>query len=57
MRIDGPDLHPGSAGTQGALGPLALSSTDAADTTLVHVPAAHARRLCGRAWDWIEVAS
>ena len=57
VRIDGPGLSPGSAGTQGAVGPLTLSSTDAADTTLDHVPAAHARRLCGHAWDWIEVAS
>jgi hypothetical protein len=57
VRIDGPGLSPGSAGTQGAVGPLTLSSTDAADTTLEHVPAARARRLCGRPWDWIEVAS
>ena len=56
IRIGGADLHPGSAGNAGPIGPLSLSSTDPADVRLVRVPAARARRLCGRAWDWIEVA-
>ena len=57
VRIAGPDLHPGSAGQGGDLGPLSLSSTDPAQTRLVSVPASRARSLCGRRWDWIEVAS
>ena len=57
VRIAGPDLHPGSAGQDGELGPLSMSSTDPAQTRLVSVPASRARSLCGRRWDWIEVAS
>ncbi len=56
VRIGGPDLHPGSAGDSGELGPLALSSTDAAETRLVSVSSDRARSLCRHAWDWIEVA-
>ncbi len=56
VRIGGADLHPGSGGDAGAVGPLVLSSTDAASTRLVRVPAAEASNLCGRPWDWIEVA-
>ena len=54
--VGGSDLHPGSAGDAGPLGPLALSSTTASTTRLVHVPADRAATLCGRPWDWIEVA-
>ena len=50
-----PDLHPGSAGRAGPVGPLVFSSAGAADSELVTVnAAAAARRLCGRPWDWIE---
>jgi hypothetical protein len=55
VEIAGADLHPGSAGDSGALGPVALSSTEAASTSLVRVPAADAASLCGKPWDWIEV--
>jgi hypothetical protein len=56
LRIGGADLHPGSGGSAGAIGPLVLSSTEAASTRLISVPAADARSLCGQPWDWIEVA-
>jgi hypothetical protein len=54
LRIGGADLHPGSAGNAGPIGPLALSGTEAADARLVEVPATDAERLCGQEWDWIE---
>jgi hypothetical protein len=57
VTIGGADLHPGSGGSGGAIGPLVLSSADAAESRLVEVPAAAARSLCGRRWDWIEAAS
>jgi hypothetical protein len=57
LRFAGADLHPGSGGRPLPLGPLALTAGEPADSKLVHVPAAEARRLCGREWDWIEVAS
>jgi len=56
VHVGGPDLHPGSAAGTGPLGPLALSTTTAATTHLVRVPSLRAEELCGRAWDWIEVA-
>jgi hypothetical protein len=56
LRFGGADLHPGSAGDAGIVGPLALSAADPASARLVRVPAAAAGRLCGRRWDWIEVA-
>ena len=56
VEISGDDLHPGSAGTAGAIGPLVLAAGDAADSELVEVPAADARSLCGQRWDWIELA-
>ena len=40
----------------GPVGPLVLSAGDAAETRLVSIPAAEASSLCGRRWDWIEVA-
>ena len=49
------DLHPGSGGAAGAVGPLVLYPAGAADAELVEVAARDARRLCGRAWDWIEL--
>ncbi len=57
IEIADADLHPGSAGSAGAIGPLVLSAGDAAASRLIEVPAADARSLCGRAWDWIELAS
>jgi hypothetical protein len=56
VRIGGPDLHPGSAGAHGAIGPLVLSPAEAADTELVRIAAADYRELCGSEWDWIEAA-
>ncbi len=56
VRIGGADLHPGSAGDAGAVGPLVLSASEAASTRVARVPAAAASRLCDRPWDWIEVA-
>ncbi len=56
VRIGGADLHPGSAGDAGEVGPLVVSSTDPSQTRLIRVRSAEARELCGRAWDWIEVA-
>ncbi len=56
LRFSGPDLHPGSGGSARAVGPLLLSDAEAADARLVRVDAADAERLCGRSWDWIEVA-
>jgi hypothetical protein len=56
VRFDDPDLHPGSGGRPDAIGPLALSASDAAESQLVEIPAGEAeRRLCGRRWDWIEL--
>ena len=48
------DLHPGSGGGPAAIGPLVLSRGEAADARVVRVDPRQARRLCGRAWDWIE---
>ena len=55
VRFDGADLHPGSGGTAGAIGPLVLSRADAAEARLVRVPPGRAQLLCGRDWDWIEL--
>jgi hypothetical protein len=55
FRFAGADLHPGSDGRGGAIGPVALSRGEAADSRLVRVPASDFRTLCGREWDWIEV--
>jgi hypothetical protein len=49
------DLHPGSGGVAGAVGPLVLSAADAADARIVRTDPADARSLCGREWDWIEL--
>ena len=56
VQIGGADLHPGSGGAQGPIGPLVLSAGEAADTELVRVAAANYRELCRRDWDWVEVA-
>ena len=55
VQFDGSDLHPGSGGTAGAIGPLVLSPSDAADARLVRVPPGRAPLLCGRDWDWVEL--
>ena len=54
MRFAGADLRPGSGGRGTPVGPLVLSTTEAADSRLVRMPATAAGRLCGREWDWIE---
>lgn len=56
IRIAGADLAPGSGGVADVVGPLVLSGGEAADTRLVRVDAASPERLCGREWDWIELA-
>jgi hypothetical protein len=55
LEVGGADLHPGSAGEAGPVGPLALAPAGGSEAALVRVPAARARELCGRPWDWIEV--
>jgi hypothetical protein len=55
VEFDGPGLAPGGDGRPDPIGPLALSSSGAADTRLLSVdPRDAARRLCGRPWDWLE---
>jgi hypothetical protein len=55
IEFAGPDLHPGSGGVAGPIGPLVLSSADAADVRLVAIDPGDARQLCGRRWDWVEL--
>jgi hypothetical protein len=58
LRLGEPDLHPGSGGQPLALGPLALSRAGPPQRArIVRVEPQHARRLCGRRWDWIEALS
>lgn len=52
--VHGADLHPGSGGQPGPIGPLVLSSQDAAQTRVRYVPSGRAREICGRSWDWVE---
>jgi hypothetical protein len=54
LDFGGPDLHPGSGGAP-SVGSLVLSRGEAVDAELVRVDPRDARRLCGRAWDWIEL--
>ncbi len=54
VEIGGPDLHPGSAGIDGLLGPLVLARPSG-NPPLTYLPPEQAAQLCGRAWDWIEV--
>jgi hypothetical protein len=54
IRFAGADLHPGSGGDPGPIGPLVLSPQDAADTRISYFRSSEASRLCGRPWDWIE---
>jgi hypothetical protein len=53
VAVGGPDLHPGSAGSDGLLGPLVIARPDK-DPRLVRVETGQASQLCGKAWDWIE---
>jgi hypothetical protein len=56
VRFAGPDMHPGSGGSSGGIGPLVLTDSDAAEAHVLEVSAAKAQeRLCGRRWDWIEL--
>lgn len=55
IRFHGADLHPGSGGTPGPVGPLQLAWADASDTRVMHLQSERAGQLCGRRWDWIEV--
>ncbi len=55
VRFSGADLHPGSGGVGSPVGPLVLSPADAADADLVRVAPDRVGKLCGRAWDWIEL--
>jgi len=58
IEFAGADLAPGSGGNAGPIGPLVLDPGGASETTLIEVDPGEARaRLCGRAWDWIEVAA
>jgi hypothetical protein len=54
IRFHGSDLIPGSGGPAAPIGPLVLSSQEAADAPVRRYPPSAARRLCGRRWDWIE---
>ena len=54
IRFHGPDLHPGSGGAASPIGPLVLSSQDAADTRVARFSASRASALCGKRWDWVE---
>jgi hypothetical protein len=56
VRFHGSDLHPGSGGRAGSIGPLVLTTGTAADSRLVSVPEGEASSLCGKRLDWIEVA-
>jgi hypothetical protein len=51
--LGGPDLHPGSAGADGLLGPLVLDRSGK-DPPLRSLPPGRAKSLCGHRWDWIE---
>jgi hypothetical protein len=50
----GADLHPGSGGAPGPVGPLVLSRQDPANTRVARFEPGEAARLCGKRWDWIE---
>ena len=49
------DLHPGSSGIDGPLGPLIISEQTGVPPSLTTVSPSDAEQLCGKAWDWIEV--
>ncbi|HEY8082421.1 MAG TPA: hypothetical protein VIE64_02540 [Solirubrobacterales bacterium] len=53
LRFKGADLHPGS-GVPPEVSPLLFVPTEEDVDELVSVDIAHAERLCGERWDWIE---
>jgi len=53
VSVGGPDLHPGSAGSDGLFGPLVISPAES-ESHLVRVDPPEFRTLCGKRWDWIE---
>lgn len=57
IELGGVDLGPGSGGSASPVGPLVLSRAEAGDARLVELEPTRAQRLCGRAWDWIELRS
>jgi hypothetical protein len=58
LRFGGADLHPGSGGfPRPGTGPLLFSPAGGSAGSLVSVPVAESRRLCGKPWDWIEAVS
>jgi hypothetical protein len=57
VRFGGADLHPGSGGPPAFVGPLVVSSQDAADTRVRRFRPSQAARLCGRRWDWVEATT
>jgi len=54
LHFDGPDLHPGSGGYRGAVGPLLFTPVGKETGEIVAVDIDDAEQLCGRRWDWIE---
>ena len=57
LRFGGADLHPGSGGfPRPATGPLLFAPAGGESGELVSVPLPESNRLCGKEWDWIEVA-
>jgi hypothetical protein len=57
LHFGGSDLYPGSADFLEEGGPLIFAPAGDESGEIVAVPAAQYRRLCGKPWDWIEVAS
>jgi hypothetical protein len=56
LDYSGPDLRPGSGGSQFAFGPVALTR-DSDDGPMLSVAPAKAGTLCGKRLDWIEAVS
>ncbi len=55
LAYSGADLHPGSGGTPGPLGPIILSRDEAATAPVARIALSDAAELCGRNLDWYEV--
>jgi hypothetical protein len=53
----GGDLHPGSGGLIRSLGPVELQDREANRRLVEYTDPGHARKLCGRDLDWIEIVS
>jgi len=54
IRFHGADLHPGSGGAPAPIGPMVLTSQDAANTRISYFEPSQAKQLCGKRWDWVE---